>query len=118
MHYTRWLRHSDPQVVQPSGTGAVLNAFWKGDDVGYTGMHDRLRSWFGSASDRLCAVCGGSAAQWSYDHADPDEKASPYGPYSVDTDHYRALCVPCHKRFDLAIIGSSTSDETDDQVSA
>lgn len=46
-------------------------------------------------------MCGQPASQWSYDHADPDERTSELGSYSADPDHYRPLCVPCHKTSDL-----------------
>lgn len=75
---------------------------WRGDDVGYVGQHLRLVQVFGPASDYECADgCGRRAAEWSYDHADPDERYHPRGyAYSLDGDHYWPLCVSCHRRLD------------------
>jgi hypothetical protein len=73
--------------------------------VGYTAAHDRVTREHGPARDHACTDCGQPAAQWSYDHADPDEriaeaiKGAP--PYSLKLEHYQARCIPCHKRFDL-----------------
>ncbi|MBF4625532.1 hypothetical protein [Clavibacter sp. VKM Ac-2872] len=71
----------------------------------YHAVHDRLTVDRGRAAEHDCADCGGPAAQWSYDHADPDElaaediKGRPL--YSLDPDHYQPRCVPCHKVLDL-----------------
>jgi len=74
--------------------------------TGYSGMHSRIRTDRGPASTHPCTDCGHQAAQWSYDHADPDERADSDGvvaglPYSLDLAHYDARCVSCHKLFDL-----------------
>ena len=63
----------------------------------------RLRRWRGKASTFTCP-CGAPAAEWAYDHADPDEligeKNGRPVPYSLYLDHYRPLCQSCHKRLD------------------
>jgi hypothetical protein len=105
MHYTRWRRHGDPRIlVDPVPRRGELNGNWQGDDVGYIAVHDRMRRRFrlGSATNHTCTVCGGQAAHWAYDHADPNEKTSDLGPYSTDPAHYIPMCVPCHKAYDLA----------------
>lgn len=101
MHYTRWLRHGDPRVKNvPAPRFGPDNNLWVGDDAKYFGVHERLRRYRGSAADYTC-TCGSAAKQWSYDHADPDDRVSKEGAYSVDLSHYEPKCVPCHKRFDL-----------------
>jgi hypothetical protein len=71
----------------------------------YHAVHAHLTTDRGRAAEHDCADCGGAAAQWSYDHADPDElaaenvKGRPL--YSLDPDHYQPRCVPCHKVLDL-----------------
>ena len=56
----------------------------------------------GPASTHTCVDCAAPAAQWSYDHADPDEMYTPEGyAYSLKGDHYHPRCVPCHKAFDM-----------------
>lgn len=69
--------------------------------VGYGAMHCRLRTDRGRAADYLCIDCGEWAAQWSYDHADPDGLMDGSLPYSLKSSHYDPRCVPCHKLFDL-----------------
>jgi hypothetical protein len=82
----------------------ALNCKWKGDEVGYTAAHDRVRAALGSATHRSCVDCGQPATGWSYDHLDPDERVEPDDPkrkpYSVKLDHYQARCDPCHWRVD------------------
>lgn len=93
MHYKRWRVHGDPSVA--------LLTMGAGDDVTNTAAHERVRRARGRAVEHACQDCGTAAAHWAYDHADPDERQSDRGPYSPDPAHYRPLCVPCHKRFDL-----------------
>lgn len=75
-------------------------------DIGYGTAHDRVRKQFGSATGHQCVDCDAPAAQWSYNHDDPNEmfdhklSARPIA-YSADPLHYSPRCVPCHKRFDL-----------------
>jgi hypothetical protein len=76
----------------------------RAEDVGYSGMHRRLRIDYGPASQFPCVDCLGEAAQWSYSHEDPNELQSPDGPYSLDVEHYAPRCVSCHKSMDLAIL--------------
>ena len=74
--------------------------------ITYTGAHRRIYSHRGPASHRECDLCGGPARQWSYMGGAPDEQVDPDGrPYSGDPNMYRPLCVPCHKRSDLATGG-------------
>ena len=75
----------------------------RADVVSYGGAHDRLERDRGRAKDHRCVDCGGRAAHWSYDHADPDELVSPEGfPYSLDGSHYEPRCNVCHALFDQA----------------
>lgn len=111
MHGARKRRHGDPtksiaysERNMPTGEA---HTNWLGEDVGYTGAHDRVRRLHGSASLHLCTECGNPAYHWSYNHDDPDEKhaivrltPNPIA-YSDKPGHYSPRCVPCHKRFDL-----------------
>lgn len=102
MHRRRVKEHGNPHAVTPKGYESPdLHPQYKGDGVGYNGMHTRLRAARGSAALQACVGCGMPAAHWSYDHQDPAEKDSPYGPYSTDPCHYQPRCVPCHKSYDL-----------------
>jgi hypothetical protein len=80
---------------------------WKADGLTYSGAHMRVRAVRGQASTHTCG-CGAPAMQWAYRHDDPNELHSDTGAYSADPRHYDALCVPCHKRADLARIGGAS----------
>lgn len=99
-HYVRKFKSGDPKAedpILPRGT----------DDVGYDGVHKRVRSLRGPASDYSCTQCSAPATTWAYDHEDPnpqiveDYKGTPNVPYSLKPEHYMPLCGSCHKRYDL-----------------
>lgn len=83
------------------------NGQWKADEIGYVAMHERVRKLIGS----VCSHCG---AQRRLEAA---LRADAVGPIKTDlmmvagrdrvvrystnpADHF-ALCVPCHRRYDL-----------------
>ena len=110
-HAARKQRHGDPHKVihqrdrdLPRG---AAHSRWSGDDATYTGVHQRLKGAKGRAADHRCTDCGNAAKHWSYDHADPSERVCELGAYSTDLDHYVPRCVPCHKTFDLALLGGA-----------
>jgi hypothetical protein len=74
------------------------------DEVGYSGVHERLRTRRGPARRHPCVDCGLPARHWSYDRTDPDERHMVIGakryPYSMDETRYVPRCVSCHSRFD------------------
>lgn len=77
----------------------------RSDGCGYWGAHSRVRVDRGSASSHACVDCGVTAYQWSYNHADPDERLSQDAatcgmPFSLDPVNYDPRCVTCHKAFD------------------
>lgn len=80
------------------------NPKWRGDAIEYTALHNRLGVVRGRPSGYQCSRCPERAAEWAYDHLDPDERRNQVGrddgPFSVDLDHYMPLCVSCHRRFD------------------
>ena len=94
LHRERWKRHGDPLHVDV--------ARWGGDDIGYSGMHDRLRRNRGAASTHPCQQCGRPARDWAYTHDCPNERLSEEGPYSTDQTRYVPLCGSCHQRADKA----------------
>ena len=111
-HEVRIRRHGDPHTVIAPEDRAYRRGeeseYWAGEGVGYSGAHQRLRKERGPASAHPCADCGSPAAQWSYNRADPNEKANEYRGvavvYSTDPSQYEPRCVPCHKRFDLSAL--------------
>lgn len=99
-HYARWSCTGDPGpadiIGQPPG--------WIGDAAGYKAVHKRLNRQRGLATERTCQHCHGPAAEWAYDHQDPNERTDPDHQgcrYSVDLARYFPLCISCHRRFDL-----------------
>jgi hypothetical protein len=79
------------------------NSRWLGEAGGYIQAHVRVKSARGAAREHKCIQCGARAAHWAYDHGDPGERTDPdEGPYSLKSEHYRPMCVRCHKRFDMA----------------
>ena len=95
-HYQRWKSTGDPEGLRP----AAGPTRWRRAVPTYYLAHERLGRLRGSASEHECP-CGKRAAQWAYDHADEDEIQSECGAYSADPQHYIAMCVSCHKRFDM-----------------
>jgi hypothetical protein len=70
----------------------------------YGVVHYLLRKQRGSASKHWCVDCGKPALHWAYDHRDVFERfdADSMQVFSVNFDHYRPMCVPCHARLDIA----------------
>lgn len=103
----RIARHGSASIVIPHKErnyprGEAHHA-WTGNSVSYDDMHRRVKRARGSASGYPCVTCGGPARHWSYDHEDPAELTSEKGAYSTEPQHYVPRCVPCHKRYDLAL---------------
>lgn len=90
-HYAMYWRRGDPEPADLEPRD------------GYTLAHRKVYRLRGRAADYSCERCGKQAQDWAYDHQDPDERAHPAGrPYSLDPDHYLALCVSCHRTMDHA----------------
>lgn len=85
-------------VIKPMGQD---HHGWKGDNVGYATLHNRLLRTRGQATEHLCVNCGDQAVEWAYNHSDANERISPQGyPYTPNLDAYDPLCKPCHVRRD------------------
>jgi hypothetical protein len=92
-HLKRFNRYGDPGKVQYAG--------WRGDAVGYGGLHERINRERGSATAHACQRCGRRAEEWAYDHSDPNEKQdAKRRVYSLDPMRYEPLCALCHRRAD------------------
>jgi hypothetical protein len=96
------LRNPAPRPPVPKGPESSR---WVGDDVGYHGVHKRLRTTRGRP-DR-CDHCGtldaGLLYEWALNwEGDPTTTVDPTNgcDYSVDLDDYVRLCSSCHRRFD------------------
>ena len=94
-HHARWRRHGDPRA-DLADRGADHGArraqrIWA--------AHRRVRATRGTAAGHRCSGCGGPAAVWCYDGADPAERVDPRGRrYSLDPDRYRPSCRFCLRR--------------------
>lgn len=69
----------------------VDNPTWKGDDVGYMGLHMWIKSICGTP--RKCEFCGTEKAK-RYDWANKDHK------YRRNLDDWIRLCYKCHYEYD------------------
>ena len=100
LHYLRFRRHGDPLMIGCGGRPT------KGEHPTISAIHQRLKAQRGVATGFRCIDCGGTAAEWSYNNADPQELVGiDHGKeqaYSLDLANYDPRCKPCHRQFDRA----------------
>lgn len=75
-----------------------LHSSWKGDNVGYSGIHVWIKKHNGRASARKCAFCKNQAQHW----------ANIDGKYRRKKEDYISLCASCHSRYDFHMRGHGT----------
>ena len=78
-----------------SGTTGEKNGKWKGDNAGYTSIHDWIRKWKGIPS--LCEMCG-TVTSKKFEWANIDHK------YRRVLEDYIRMCCKCHKNYDKNIL--------------
>jgi len=66
------------------------NSQWKGDAVGYSGLHLWVRKT--KPKPNACGICGKITTKL--------EAANISGEYKRDINDFIYLCVPCHRKFD------------------
>ena len=98
-HYERWRLHGDPDYYVGPRTGED-HPMWQGDAITYRAAHTRVMTRRGKASEHDCCVCGATAEDWAYDHADPEELTESGLAYSPDPMHYQPMCRVDHLAFD------------------
>lgn len=80
------------------------NSFKAKDVPLYGAAHARVVKAKGKATSHTCVDCDVQAAEWSYNHTDPNELESTsrdvHCKYSADPAHYSPRCVSCHRKFD------------------
>lgn len=78
---------------------------WRGDQIGNSGVHERLRRYRGRPHQHRCVECGAEAQDWAFrwDRAESFIE-SDHGPYSTNLADYDPMCRRCHIRFDSARI--------------
>lgn len=112
-HYHRLRRHGDVNYTANRQACDILGCIRKHTKRGYhfgystvgltyAGAHIRVKAQRGSAKQWRCHSCDALANHWAYDHQDEHQMVEKGLPYSGDPKHYRPMCVPCHKRSDLA----------------
>lgn len=68
----------------------------------YGGAHDRIDYQRGKPAEHSCEVCGKPAAHWALSHETPLIEIDGRGRrYSLDVMDYIAMCVSCHRRYDM-----------------
>jgi len=67
---------------------------WKGDLVGYYGVHDWITKHYGQP--KRCMVCGMSDEKKKYHWANLSYK------YKRDIGDWKRMCVSCHSKYDYA----------------
>jgi hypothetical protein len=74
------------------------NGMWKGNEVGYTALHDWVKYRLGTARDKECVYCG------SEDYVD---WANVSHEYKRDLTDWMPLCRKCHFKYDEQNFGRS-----------
>lgn len=90
-----------PKVVKPKRLGSNHHR-WKGDQVGYSAAHARIRRQRGAPSTHRCVDCGAQAKDWSRDITICEATMiSERGlPFCTHLEHYSPRCRDCHNRLD------------------
>lgn len=99
-------KHSRPGVALANKRRAGANHpnWWRGNEVGYFGMHSRL----GSPKQGTCVDCDNDAMEWSLQPDVPSEhllwqvlrgRTKPTA-YSLIASDYARRCTPCHRSLD------------------
>jgi len=70
------------------------NYKWKGDDVGYSALHDWVSRWKGK-KPCVCSICGFADSYEGHFHW-----ANISREYKRDLDDFTCLCVSCHVKYD------------------
>ena len=96
MHFRRFERHGDVNAVHRAWDKADPNKFrgagnpnWKGDSVGYTGLHYWVKRW--KPMPTLCEHCK---------KVPPYDLANISGKYKRDLNDWEYLCRHCHMTAD------------------
>ena len=71
-----------------------LHSRWKGDDVGYFGVHDWITKHYGQP--KQCEVCNINDNERKYHWANLS------GEYKRDRQDFKRMCVPCHRKYDYS----------------
>ena len=80
-------------------TSNEKNINWKGDNVGYFGLHKWIELELGKSKDKECVYCGNNKnLQW----------ANVSWEYKRQLDDWIPLCYWCHRKYDVNNWGAAT----------
>lgn len=79
------------KTIKRTGASGESNHSWKGDEVGYSGIHKWVERQRGNPEK--CEFCGTTTAS-KFEWANLDHE------YERDLDDYVRLCTSCHRRYD------------------
>lgn len=66
---------------------------WKGDLVGYPGLHSWLRKFYGIGG--ICEICGENSLKLNWALVKGKK-------YEMKRENFKHLCASCHKNYDMA----------------
>lgn len=91
-------KRSSPETEFKKGENkGESNIKWKGDKVGYFGLHTWVQRSLGKATK--CSECGSTGnVQW----------ANKSWEYKRDLEDWLELCFKCHRRYDMQNWGAAT----------
>lgn len=83
------------------------SSHWKGDNIGYSGLHQWIRLTFGKATKCEYKNCKyprqNKAKVWVF-KPKRFEWANINGKYKRDREDWVQLCPSCHRKFDIGLI--------------
>lgn len=96
-HYAEWKRRRDGRYQRYGPEHHNWNP-----EIGYHGLHKRLRRVRGNARTHPCVDCGQPAREWALRHDAENIVTDERGRrYSRDLHDYDARCAPCHGAYDF-----------------
>ena len=78
------------------------NNLWRGNDVGYGGVHKWVRKYYGVP--KKCELCGTSTVPVGYKEKYFFQWSSKTGKYNRLRETWWTLCVKCHEKYDREIL--------------
>lgn len=100
----------DSGIRKNKGKPGNQYPFWKGDDVGYGGVHDWIRKHFGRAKDYPCMFCNNTRkGKKTKKTSARMEWANLDGKYTRDLSKWTTLCQVCHWEYDKIFLNSRNS---------
>jgi hypothetical protein len=89
-----WANRIRKMIPSPIGSVGEKNGSWKGDKVGYSGLHRWIAKHLGKPLK--CQHCG-SITKRKYEWANIDHQ------YRRVKKDFMRLCTSCHRRYDLSV---------------